>query len=336
MSVGIAVFGAGRIGAVHAANLARHVPGATLAGVADTIPSAAQRLVRELGAGRVDSIENFLSDADVAGVVIATPTGTHAEIVAAAAAAGKHVLCEKPISMDVAHTVAAAQAAEAAGIILQVGFQRRFDAEFAKARDLIESGALGEVRFVRLVGRDRSMPPIAYIRTSGGQFRDQMIHELDAARWLMGPAEVDEVYATGSALVDAEVGASGDVDTAVACLRFSNGAIAVIDSSREAAYGYDSRAEVHGSRGMFLAGGERLPNGEILDGRYVSPDTESFIERFAGAYRAELIDFLDAIRTGRAPRAGAGDALMALRVALAADRSLREKRAVKLADIGES
>ncbi len=215
---------------MHVRNVASHVPGASLVGVADVDAAAAQRVVAEVGSGRAADVESFLNDPNVRGVVIATPTATHAELIAQAASAGKHILCEKPISLGLAATRAAIADAARARVILQVGFQRRFDAEFAWARRLIEQGELGEPRFLRLVGRDHRMPAIAYLRTSGGQFKDQMVHEFDLARWLLAPHEVEEVFANGSALVDSSIAAFGDVDTSLTVLRYKGGALGVIDA----------------------------------------------------------------------------------------------------------
>ena len=334
-SLGLAVFGAGRIGALHVRNAARHVTGARLVGVADVDRAAAQRVVVDTGVDRVDDVENLLADRAVHAVIIATPTHTHAALIAQAANAGKHIFCEKPISLRLAETRAAADNAKKAGVILQVGFQRRFDQEFMQARRLVEDGSIGDVRFLRLVGRDHRMPSSAYLRTSGGQFKDQMVHEFDLARWLMAPIAIDEVYATGSALVDPTIATFGDIDTSLVVLRFSGGSIGVIDDSREAVYGYDVRGEIHGSKGMMLVGQARLRNGELLDATHAQVDSDSFIERFADAYRTELVDFVRAIRDQRAPRVGALDALEALRIAIAADRSLHTQRPVKLLEVAD-
>jgi myo-inositol 2-dehydrogenase/D-chiro-inositol 1-dehydrogenase len=331
--IGIAVFGAGRIGAVHVRSVAREHPGVMLVGVADVDRNAAQRLVDEVQTGRVDEIQSFLDDPAVQGVIIATPTDSHSDLILRTASAGKHILCEKPISRRLAETKAADIGARRAGVILQVGFQRRFDPAFSRARDLVASGDLGQPRFLRLVGRDHRMPAIAYLRTSGGQFADQMVHEFDLARWLLSPLEIDEVYATGSALIEPALAEFGDVDTSMVVFRYASGALGIIDGSREAVYGYDVRGEIQGSKGMVIVGHERLDNGVLLDARFATPDVESFIERFADAYRAEVRDFAAAIREQREPRVGARDALEALRIALAADRSLRERRPVKLAEV---
>lgn len=331
--IGIAVFGAGRIGAVHVRSVAGNNPVIALVGVADVDRSAAQRLVDEVKTGRVGDVQSFLDDPTVHGVIIATPTDSHTDLILRATSAGKHILCEKPISRRLAETKAAEISARWAGVILQVGFQRRFDPEFSRARDLVASGELGQPRFLRLVGRDHRMPAIAYLKTSGGQFADQMVHEFDLARWLLSPLAIDEVYATGSAIIEPALAEFGDVDTSLVAFRYASGALGIIDDSREAIYGYDVRGEIQGSKGMILVGHGRLDNGALLDARCATPEAESFIERFADAYRAEVRDFAAAIREKREPRVGAHDALEALRIALAADRSLRERRPVKLAEV---
>jgi myo-inositol 2-dehydrogenase / D-chiro-inositol 1-dehydrogenase len=332
-SIGLAVFGAGRIGAVHVRNVARHVPGAHLVGISDIDRTAAQRLADSSGVDCVADAGTLLADPAVQGVIIATPTDTHAALIAQAADAGKHILCEKPISLSLSATRTAIDSAQKAAVILQVGFQRRFDEEFMRARRLVEEGAIGAPRYLRLVGRDHRMPSTAYLRTSGGQFKDQMVHEFDLARWLLAPIAIEEVYATGSALIDPKVAEFGDVDTSLVVLRFSNGALGVIDDSREAIYGYDVRGELHGSKGMVLVGQAKLRNGELLDARHATADVDSFIERFAEAYRAEVADFVSAIREQRAPRVSAHDALEAMRIAVAADRSFRLRRPVAMLEV---
>ncbi len=320
------------MGSVHAENVVHH-SSAAFAGIADIDTGAAERLVRRLGQGRVDTVEGFLKDPTIAAVIIATPTATHAQLIEAAAAAKKQIFCEKPISLDVATTIRAILACERAGTILQVGFQRHYDRDFLSAHSAIEAGNLGEIRFIRLVSRDRSPPSPAYVCVSGGQYKDQMVHDFDAARWLLAPASVEEVMATGSALVDRSVAEAGDIDTSVAVLRFSNGAIAVLDDSREATYGYDVRGEIHGSLGMLLIGEDGMRAGVVLDASFLKAQNESFITRFAAAYRSEIADFVDVVSHGEWPRVKGDDALQALRIAIAADRSRMSGRTVRLSEV---
>ncbi len=332
MPVKIVVFGAGRMGSAHARTVARSAR-AELAGVADVDRAAAERVVSDLRMGEVRTTEAFLDDPRVDAVVIATSSPTHADLIVQAARAGKQIFCEKPISLDIDTTVRAIRACEDAGVMLQIGFQRRFDRDFLNARAAIDADKIGEIRFARLVSRDRTLPPMAYIPTSGGQFRDQMIHDLDAVRWLLAPAEVEEVTATGSAAIAPQIGQAGDVDTAVAVLRFSGGAIAVTDVSREAVYGYDVRTEIHGARGMLLLGGDGMQNGRILDASFAKPQTDSFLTRFSDAYRAEIEGFIEVVAARGRPRVDGRDALQALRIAIAADRSWRTGCTVKLSDV---
>lgn len=320
------------MGAAHAATVASSNR-AEFAGIADVDEAAAERVISSLAQGATAGIEDFLKNPDVDAVIIATSSPTHASLILQAASAGKHIFCEKPISLDVDTTLKSILSCEEAGVILQIGFQRRFDRDFLNARNAVASGSVGDVRFVRLVSRDRSLPPMAYIPTSGGQFKDQMIHDFDAARWLLQPAEVVEVTATGSAVISPEIGHAGDVDTAVALLRFSSGAIAVIDVSREAAYGYDVRTEIHGSNGMLLAGSDGMQSGRVLDRSFATPQTDSFLTRFADAYRAEIEGFIEVVSRGGQPCAGGRDALQALRIAIAADRSRETGRTVKVVEV---
>lgn len=328
----VAVFGAGRIGCVHATNVARS-PGAVFAGVADVDVGAAERLVGVVGKGRVRSVEAFLSDPAIDAVIIATPTSTHADLIARVAASRKHIFCEKPISLEIDTTIAAIAICERSGSMLQIGFQRHFDGDFLKAHAAIESGRLGQIRLIRLVSRDRTLPPLDYIPSSGGQYKDQVVHDFDAARWLMGAAEVEEVTAAGAAIIDPAIGDAGDIDTAIAVLKFSSGAFALIDVSREAAYGYDVRAEILGSEGMLLTGGEDIPDGVFLESSHVKARTDSFITRFADAYQREIEDFIDVVAARKMPHVAGNDALQALRIAVAADRSLQEHRTVRLAEV---
>jgi myo-inositol 2-dehydrogenase/D-chiro-inositol 1-dehydrogenase len=333
-SIGIAVLGAGRIGALHAANVARGVPGAHLAGVADVDPAAAERAVQSAGSGRaVTDYRELLADPTVAAVVIATPTDTHAQLMREAAAAGKQIFCEKPIALTLEATRAAIDAVAATGVSLQIGFNRRFDAPYAQARAAIARGDIGEPWIVKLVGRDPRIAPLSYLRVSGGQFKDQAIHEYDAARWLIG-REVEEVFATGSVLVDPAVGEIGDVDTSLTTLRFEGGALGLVDSCRQAVYGFDVRAEVHGSDGKLLIGYEGRTAVTLLEPNRASHDhIDWFLDRFAEAYRAELEQFVVSLREGTPPSPTAEDGYRALQIAVAAGRSLRERRMVRLGEV---
>jgi len=258
----VGVVGAGRIGRIHAENI-RGIPEARLQAVADVAADdALAAWARGLGVGRVArDPREIMDDPSIDAVVICSSTDTHADLVVAAAERGKHVFCEKPIDLSVAKVRRALAAVERAGVKLQVGFNRRFDHNFRRARELVQSGALGEPHLVRITSRDPAPPPLAYVKVSGGLFLDMTIHDFDMARYLTG-SEVVEVYAQGAVLVDPAIGEAGDVDTAVVTLVFASGALGMIDNSRKAAYGYDQRVEVFGSKGSAACSNDtpsRLP-----------------------------------------------------------------------------
>jgi len=324
-----ALFGAGRIGRLHAANIDSH-PDARLAAVADAVPAAAEDLAARFDTV-VASVEEALASPAIDAVLIATSTDTHAPLIEAAAAAGKAILCEKPIDLDIARATAAVRAAGKAGVALAVGFNRRFDASFASLKARLDAGAIGTPEIVAIASRDPAPPPLSYVKVSGGLFRDMMIHDLDMARWLLGEEPV-EVHAMGSALVDPAIAEAGDVDTAVVTLRTASGRLAQISNSRRAAYGYDQRIECHGSTGMLRAGNQRATTVELAtaDGFVRDPVLHFFLERYGPAYRAELDAFIAAVSNGRPPAPTGEDGLAALRLADAAQQSLETGAPVRL------
>ena len=244
----IAVLGAGRIGRIHAGNVAAH-PDARLAGIADTVPEAAARLAAALRTRALSVDDAFGADA----VLIATPTPTHTDYIERAAARGRPVFCEKPIDLSADRVRACLAAVRGAGVLLMVGFNRRFDPHFATLKARLDAGEIGGVELLTIISRDPSPPPIAYVESSGGLFRDMMIHDLDMARFLLNEEPL-EVSAAASCLVNPAIGAAGDVDTAVVMLRAASGRLCQISNSRRASYGYDQRIEVHGANGMLRAG----------------------------------------------------------------------------------
>ena len=248
---GVAVFGAGRIGTVHAENLHRH-PDAQVRYVVDVDAGAAADLASRCGA-RVASAAEALADEDVAAVVIATSTDTHTGLIKSAAAAGKAIFCEKPIDLDVARAREAVDAVERHDVRLAIGFNRRHDPLFRKIKDGIDAGAVGSVEHVGITSRDPAPPPAGYVARSGGIFRDMMIHDFDMARWLVGEEPV-EVFAAGSVLFDRNIGEADDVDSAVALLRTASGKLCSISNSRHCSDGYDQRIEVFGSSGHAESG----------------------------------------------------------------------------------
>ncbi len=323
------VVGAGRIGTIHAGNLIS-MPGVRLKSIADPYLDPEQWSTR--------GVEPFLDpaavlgDDDIEAVLICSPTPTHAEFTEAAAKAGKHVFCEKPIDLDPTRVTRTLEVVEGAGVKLQVGFNRRFDPTFSRLRQAVVDGEIGDVHLIKVVARDPSPPPAEYVRDSGGMYLDMTIHDFDMVRFLSG-SEVEEVHAYGAVLVDPAIGEAGDVDTAVVTLRLSSGALAVIENSRRAVFGYDQRIEVFGSRGGIEAFNEspcqvRLRTGA---GERAENPLYFFLERYQRSFVAELDAFFAAIREDRQPPVTGRDGLIPLLIGAAASRSMRENRPIRVA-----
>jgi len=321
----IAVLGAGRIGRIHAGNIAAH-PRARLAGIADTVPDAASRLADTLGTRALTIDDALRADA----VLIASPTPTHADYIERAAARQLPVFCEKPIDLSADRVRTCLATVREAGIPLMVGFNRRFDPHFAALKSRLDAGEIGALELLTIISRDPSPPPIAYVESSGGLFRDMMIHDLDMARFLLGEEPV-EVTAAASCLVDPAIGAAGDVDTAVVTLRTASGRLCQISNSRRASYGYDQRIEAHGALGLLRAGNVLPTTVELADaqGFRTDPVLPFFLERYAAAYRAELDAFIAAITAGATANPDGEDGLRALLLADAALESSRTERTVR-------
>jgi myo-inositol 2-dehydrogenase/D-chiro-inositol 1-dehydrogenase len=322
-------FGAGRIGAIHAANIAAH-PAARLHTVVDTNQAAAKRLAGRHGAA-VSAQAETLADPDIDAVVIASSTDTHAGLVEAAARAGKAIFCEKPLDLDRRRAEACLAVAKQCGVPLMVGFNRRFDPNFARLEREIRSGRIGKLETLTITSRDPAPPPLDFVRRSGGLFRDMMIHDLDMACWLAGETPI-EIFAMASALVDPAIGEAGDVDTAVVTLRMQSGALCQISNSRRAVYGYDQRIEAFGSKGALR--GENVVESTVAfagaDGIVTDKPLPFFLERYAEAYRRELDHFIGAVADGTAPMVGGDDGIRGLALADAAAKSYRTGRPIKL------
>jgi myo-inositol 2-dehydrogenase/D-chiro-inositol 1-dehydrogenase len=336
-AISVGIIGAGRIGKIHAENIANFMPQAKIAAIADlAMTPAIEAWAKGLGVPKVmKDPAALIADKDISVVLICSSTDTHADFVVQAAAAGKHVFCEKPVDLTVAKVRAALAAVKKSGVKLQVGFNRRFDHNFRRVRELVESGAVGTPQIIKITSRDPAPPPPAYVAVSGGIFLDMSIHDFDMARYQAG-SEVVEVYAAGAVLVDEAIGKAGDVDTAIVTLRFASGALAVIDNSRKAAYGYDQRVEVFGSKGAAAAEND-CPSTVRLSGEAgVTGDKPMyfFLERYKEAFISEMRAFLDAVAQGKPCPVTGEDGLQDLLVALAAKKSLAEGRPVKLSEIG--
>lgn len=335
MSINMGLIGAGRIGRIHAETIATRIPDATLAAVCDVDESAAQSLGERFGAAVYTDAQPIMDDPNIDAVAVCSATDTHAPLMIAAAQAGKHIFCEKPISIDLATIDNALAVVERAGVKLQVGFNRRFDPSFKAARDIIDSGKVGEPRVVRITSRDPEPPPLAYLKVSGGIFMDMTVHDFDMARFLVD-SPVTEVYAVGGALVDPAIAAqANDIDTTVITLRYANGAICTIDNCRETSYGYDQRVEWFGSKGRVIVG-NHTPHQAVytdVDGVHGTKPLYFFLERYMDAYIAEMEAFVHALATNTAPPVTGNDARLPAVMGLAAWQSLREGRPVKLDEI---
>ena len=332
MTVSFAVLGAGRIGQVHAKAVSA-VPGARLLCVTDPVAEAAQAVAGRHGC-EIRDMDAIAAAKDVDAVIICTPTDTHADLIERFARAGKAVFCEKPVDLDVARAQSVLKTVEETGATLMVGFQRRFDPDFRALRAEIDAGTIGEVEMVTLTSRDPGAPPIAYIERSGGIFRDMTIHDFDVARWMLGE-EVETVIAAASNLVDPEIGKAGDYDSVNVILTTASGRQATITNSRRASYGYDQRIEVHGSKGSVAA--ENTHRARITvagEGGYTRPPLlDFFMTRYTEAYAAEIAHFVDALENGVAPATSGRDGVMALALAEAALRSVKDGRAVAVSDV---
>jgi myo-inositol 2-dehydrogenase/D-chiro-inositol 1-dehydrogenase len=328
----IGIIGAGRIGKMHAQNLATRVPGAQVVAIADPVLDAACEVAQRLHIPMaVADYREVLDNSAVDAVSICSSTDTHAQIMIEAAQAGKHIFCEKPIAIDLKKIDEALAAVDRAGVTLQVGFNRRFDPNFRKVRELVAGHKIGQPHLLRITSRDPAPPPIEYVRVSGGIFLDMTIHDFDMARYLMG-CEVDEVYTTGGVMVDPRIGEAGDLDTAVVTLRFANGAIGMIDNSRQAVFGYDQRVEVFGSGGMAMAFNESADTVVYsnADGVHSSKPLYFLLERYTESYIAEMKEFVNCVQNGKQPLAGGLDGRMAVVIGVAAGQSYRENRPIKL------
>jgi myo-inositol 2-dehydrogenase/D-chiro-inositol 1-dehydrogenase len=334
-TINVGIVGAGRIGKIHAENIRYFIPEARIKTVADVVTDRLGDWARGLGIEKVTrDHREIMSDKEIDAVVICSSTDTHADMVMAAAAAGKHVFCEKPIDLTVDKVKRALAAVEKAGVKLQVGFNRRFDHNFRRVRELVQSGALGAPHLVRITSRDPAPPPAEYARVSGGIFLDMTIHDFDMARYLSG-SEVAEVYAQGAVLIDPAIGQAGDVDTAVVSLTFASGALGVIDNSRKATYGYDQRVEVFGSKGCAACSNDTASSVVVSSEQGVQGDKPLyfFLERYRQAFIDEMKEFFGALVHDRPTPVTGLDGLKPILIGLAAKRSLAEHRPVKVSEI---
>lgn len=324
-----AIFGAGRIGAIHAANAAAHT-GAHLNCVVDVNAAAAEALAKKHGARVLPDVDAALKDPAIGAVIIASSTDTHVDLITRSARAGKAIFCEKPIDLDLGKVDACLKEVEKAGVPLLIGFNRRYDPSFRSLYDGMQAGLIGKLEQVTIISRDPRPPPPAYVKVSGGLFRDMMIHDFDTARWLLGEEPV-EVFASASVLVDKAIGDAGDVDSAMVQMRTASGKLCHIQNSRRATYGYDQRIEVFGEKGMLQAGNkvETTVVRSGADGVTGTRPLDFFLERYADAYRVEMNHFVTAVREKKPMWTGAKDGRQALVLAEAALESLKTRKPVE-------
>ena len=334
-SLNIGVVGTGRIGKIHAANIATRVVGANVVAVTDVVPESAKALAEQLGITKVYAdYKALIADPEIDAVFVCSSTDTHSIISYEAVMAGKHVFCEKPIDFDLERINKVIRAVEEKGVKFQVGFNRRFDRNFKRVRDTVQAGTIGDPHIVMVTSRDPAPPPVSYVKVSGGIFLDMMIHDFDMANFIMGAAPVT-VSAVGTSIVDPAIGEAGDVDTAIITLRFESGAIGVIDNSRKAVYGYDQRVELLGSEGLLQAQ-NMLENTVVKSttaGVVGAKPTYFFLERYMPAYAAEWAAFVAAVTAGSALPVTLDDGVAALAMAEAATRSATTGLPVKLSEI---
>lgn len=319
----IGVIGAGRIGKLHANNLVNRVPNAKVEAISDVNFKAAKELALKLGVEKVyDNYDKILNDPDVDAVFICASTDMHSPISIAAAKAGKHIFCEKPIDHDLNKIEEVLKEVKKAGVKYQVGFNRRFDRNFKHVRDVVKAGGVGDVQIVKVTSRDPEAPPLSYVRVSGGIFVDMTIHDFDMVRYLSG-SEVTEVSVFGAGLVNPDIVKEGDVDTCIIMLRFKNGALGVIDNSRQAVYGYDQRIEVFGSKGCITADNEKANNTVLYTEQAVTSEKPLwfFLERYNDAFIEEVRGFVDACLNDGETLVGAYDGLQPVKIAIAAKKS---------------
>ena len=332
--INIAAIGTGRMGSVHVANLVQKIPEANLSAICDIRLPVAQAVADELGIQRVvQDYHELLADQDIQAVLIATSTPTHAQIIQDAAAAGKHIFCEKPLALDLESIDTALAAVKKAGVKLQVGFNRRFDKHFRQAREIVHSGELGRTSMLLITNRDPQLPAMEFLRASGGLFLDMTIHDFDMARFQIG--EVEEIYAAGSVLIDSELNSFGDLDTAAVTLKFCDGTLGLIDNSRQSVYGYDQRLEV------FCLNGTAKVENEVEhnvfkgnpEGFHSARVPHFFMQRFAPCYVEEVRQFVLCVRDDTPVPVTGEDGRKAVVLGHAAWKSYHENRPVKVTEI---
>ena len=327
------IIGAGRIGKLHADNLLSRVDGARLKAITDPFLDEDWAASRNIPLTGKDH-RILLDDPEIDAILIGSPSAEHAQQMIECAEAGKHIFCEKPIALDPEIIRNALAEVDKSGVKLQVGFNRRFDPNFAAVQHQVASGALGDPHIIRITSRDPAPPPAEYVAGSGGMFLDMTIHDFDMARFLSS-SEVTEVHAYGAVLVDPEIGKAGDIDTAVISLKFANGALGIIENSRKAVYGYDQRVEVFGAKGTAMADNNTPTSMIVLNesGTIRDKPLYFFLERYKTAFVSEMQAFVDAIREDKPTLVSGKDGLVPVLIAMAAKESLKTGKPVQVVSV---
>jgi len=330
----IGIIGFGRIGRIHF-NTVKKLKDIKVVAVADTFADQMKDVFEEYGiVNYYNDFNAIINNPEIDTVFVCSPTDTHAKIAIAAAKAGKDIFCEKPIDFDIKRVEEVLAEVEKAGVSFQVGFNRRFDPNFVKAKKATLAGEVGDIHVIKITSRDPEAPPLSYVKSSGGIFVDMTIHDFDMARFLAGSEPV-EIFAVGDALINKEILQYDDIDTAIITIKFENGAMAVIDNSRQAAYGYDQRIEVFGSKGMIKCENNTATQTTLFtkDGVIKDKPLYFFLERYQESFEEELAQFFNAIETGQETPVVGKDGLVPILMGIAAKKSLKENRPVRIAEI---
>ncbi|MHA1720103.1 MAG: inositol 2-dehydrogenase [Promethearchaeota archaeon] len=327
------IIGLGRIGRLHLENIIKNIPNAEIKAVADINKNdEILKWVKSKGIDFLtDNPKEIFEDSEIEAILITTPTDTHTALINQAIKANKHIFCEKPIGNDIKEIRNTLKNLDGYDKKFMLGFNRRYDHNFKRARNLIDEGVVGIPHIIKITSRDPAPPPLEFIEHSGGLFFDMSIHDWDMACYL-AKDNVSEIYATGGVLIDPKIGELGDIDTAAAILKFKNGAMALIDNSRQAVYGYDQRIEVFGSKGSIVVDNEKQNSAQIYTEQNIYRDKIPyfFLDRYMQSYTSEIMEFFNCIRENEIPSVGAQEGLNAVLIALAAKKSLEENRPIKL------
>jgi myo-inositol 2-dehydrogenase/D-chiro-inositol 1-dehydrogenase len=331
----IGVIGAGRIGKVHTETIVQSINDASVTAIADIEELEAKKLANRFSVPIfTNNYKDILNNSEINAVLICSPTNTHAQYIVESAQAGKHIFCEKPIDLDLSTIKNAINVVEKNSVKLMVGFNRRFDPNFIKIKQMVVEGKIGDPHILKITSRDPAPPPAEYIAVSGGMFLDMTIHDFDMARFIVGD-EVDEVFVAAGVMIDNKIGELGDVDTALITLRFKNGAMGVIDNSRKAVYGYDQRIEIFGSKGMIKVDNNAPDNHNYYnqEGVHASLPLNFFMDRYIEAYAREIKEFCRAVKEDKPVSVNGRDGLLSVAIGLAVKKSYAEKRVVKVSEI---